>query len=166
EEIVELAVTPDRGYALSVRGLARELGIALDVPATDPAAVELPERTEPGWPVEIADPTGCRRFVTVRVSGVDPSKPSPQWMKRRIQAAGIRSISLAVDVTNYVMVELGQPLHAFDLAKVSGDIVVRRATAGEKLTTLDGQVRTLDPDDLVVTDDSGAISLAGVMGGE
>ncbi|MTD14026.1 phenylalanine--tRNA ligase subunit beta [Nakamurella sp. YIM 132087] len=164
--VVELAVTPDRGYALSMRGLARELGIAMDVPFRDPAADPVPDREAGGWPVHIEDPHGCSRFVTVRVSGVDPAAPSPFWMRRRLLAAGIRSISLAVDVTNYVMLEFGQPLHAFDLAQLSGDIVVRRALPGEQLRTLDGAVRTLVVDDLVVADESGPISLAGVMGGE
>ncbi len=165
DSVVELAITPDRGYALSMRGLARELAAALDVPSTDPAAVEIPDRAEGGWPVTIADPA-CSRFVTVRITGVDPTVASPFWIRRRLQAAGIRSISLAVDVTNYVMLELGHPLHAFDSGKLAGEITVRRATAGETLRTLDGTTRTLVADDLLVTDESGPISMAGVMGGE
>ena len=165
DSVVELAVTPDRGYALSMRGLAREVAAALNVSFVDPAAVELPDRTEQGWPVTIDDP-GCSRFVTVRVTGVDPTVGSPFWIRRRLQAAGIRGISLAVDVTNYVMLELGSPLHAFDAAALRGGITVRRATTGEKLKTLDGSTRTLSADDLVVTDESGPISMAGVMGGE
>ena len=128
--------------------------------------LDLPERTAGGWPVTIADPAGCGRFVTVRVEGIDPTAPSPYWMRRRLSAAGIRSISLAVDVTNYVMLELGQPLHAFDADKLTGSITVRRAVDGETLVTLDGSKRTLVADDLVVADESGAISMAGVMGGE
>lgn len=162
---IELAVTADRGYALSIRGLAREAGAALDVPFADPAAVPVPDRDGAGWPVTIAD-HGCGRFVTVRVSGIDPTVPTPFWIRRRLQAAGIRSISLTVDVTNYVMMELGHPLHAFDSGKLTGDITVRRAAAGEKLKTLDGTVRTLAADDLLVTDESGPISMAGIMGGE
>ncbi len=165
DAVVELAITPDRGYALSMRGLAREVAAALDVPATDPAAVQIPNRTGGGWPVTIEDP-GCSRFVTVRVTGVDPNVASPFWIRRRLQAAGVRSISLAVDVTNYVMLELGHPLHAFDAGKLTGAITVRRATAGEELKTLDGSTRTLVADDLLVTDESGPISMAGVMGGE
>ena len=103
DSVVELAITPDRGYALSIRGLARETGAALDVPFVDPADVNLPERSEAGWPVTIAD-DGCGRFVTVRITGIDPNVPTPFKIRRRLQAAGIRSISLAVDVTNYVMV--------------------------------------------------------------
>uniref|UniRef100_UPI003B3B9C4D phenylalanine--tRNA ligase subunit beta n=1 Tax=Nakamurella sp. TaxID=1869182 RepID=UPI003B3B9C4D len=164
--VIELAITPDRGYALSVRGLARELAAAYDLPFTDPGVRELPDPADGGWPVTIDDPAGCGRFATVRVQGIDPTAPSPYWMRRRLTAAGIRSISLAVDVTNYVMVELGQPLHAFDADRLSGPITVRRAAAGESLVTLDGTTRALATDDLVVADESGAISLAGVMGGE
>ena len=164
DAVIELAVTADRGYALSIRGLAREAGAALDVAFSDPSVVDLPDRDDGGWPVTIADP-GCSRFVTVRVTGVDPTAPSPFRIRRRLQAAGIRSISLAVDVTNYVMLELGHPLHAFDAGKLTGDITVRRAVDGETLITLDGATRTLVADDLVVADESGAISMAGVMGG-
>jgi phenylalanyl-tRNA synthetase beta chain len=166
DAVIELAITPDRGYALSVRGLARELAAAYDRPFTDPGVRDLPDAAGGGWPVTIADPAGCGRFATVRVQGIDPTAPSPYWMRRRLTAAGIRAISLAVDVTNYVMVELGQPLHAFDADTLTGPITVRRAAEGETLITLDGSTRTLTADDLVVADESGAISMAGVMGGE
>lgn len=165
DTVIELAPTPDRGYAFSVRGLAREIACALDVPFGDPGVVEIPEAEGEVWPVHIEDRTGCSRFVARRVTGVDPTVPTPWWMRRRLMLAGIRSISLPVDVTNYVMLELGQPLHAFDAASLSGALTVRRALAGEKLTTLDDSVRALDTDDIVIADDSGVISLAGVMGG-
>jgi phenylalanyl-tRNA synthetase beta chain len=165
DPVIELAVTPDRGYCFSVRGLARELACSLDTFFSDPARVELPAAAVEAWPVRIEDPIGCRRFVARRVVGVDPTAPSPWWMRRRLLAAGLRPISLAVDVTNYVMLELGQPLHAYDTTTLTDEIVVRRATAGEKLTTLDGAARELDPDDLLITDGSGPIGLAGVMGG-
>ncbi|MGQ0482956.1 MAG: phenylalanine--tRNA ligase subunit beta [Pseudonocardia sp.] len=165
DPVIELAVTPDRGYCFSVRGLARELACAFDGHFTDPAMLLLPEAGQPAWPVRIEDERGCPRFVARRVTGVDPAAPSPWWMRRRLLAAGVRPISLAVDVTNYVMFELGQPLHAYDTATLADAIVVRRATPGEKLTTLDGSVRELDPDDLLITDGSGPIGLAGVMGG-
>ncbi len=166
DAVIELAITPDRGYALSIRGLAREMAAAFDVPYTDPADRDLPDRAAGGWPVTIDDPDGCGRFVTVRVDGINPTAPSPFWLRRRLSAAGIRSISLAVDVTNYVMIDLGQPLHAFDAGKLTGAVTVRRAADGEQLVTLDGVKRTLVADDMVVSDESGAISLAGVMGGE
>ncbi|TDC90584.1 phenylalanine--tRNA ligase subunit beta [Saccharopolyspora aridisoli] len=166
DSIIELAITPDRGYCFSVRGLARELSNALDVPFGDPGTRPVPEDDKPSRGVELRDAQACSRFVLRRVTGVDPTAPSPWWMRRRLALAGIRSISLSVDVTNYVMLELGQPLHAFDTTKVTGDLVVRHAESGEKLTTLDGQVRALDADDIVIADDSGVVSLAGVMGGE
>ncbi|WP_116112623.1 phenylalanine--tRNA ligase subunit beta [Amycolatopsis ruanii] len=165
DTVLEVTPTPDRGYALSVRGLARELAAALDVPFGDPAALDLPAAEGEAWPVEIEDPTGCDRFVVRRVTGLDAGAPTPWWMRRRLLLAGIRSISLAVDVTNYVMLELGQPLHAWDTASLQGGLVVRRAKPGEKLTTLDDVERTLDADDVVIADERGPVSLAGTMGG-
>ena len=99
---------------------------------------------EPGYPVRVEDPAGCDRFTALAVRGINPTAQSPDWMKRRLTLAGIRSISLPVDITNYLMLELGQPMHAFDLGRLSGELVVRRARAGEKLTTLDGADRVLD----------------------
>lgn len=163
--VIEFAITPDRGYALSIRGLARELAAATGGQYTDPAVHQLRE-AQAGIPVEIVATERCSRFVATSVTGVDPAAPSPWLIRRRLMAAGIRAISLAVDVTNYVMVELGQPLHAFDADKLDGGIVVRRAHSGEILRTLDGQDRTLTDDDVVVADHGAAVSLAGVMGGE
>ncbi|HET9116931.1 MAG TPA: phenylalanine--tRNA ligase subunit beta, partial [Pseudonocardiaceae bacterium] len=166
DAVIELAITPDRGYCLSVRGLARELAIAFDAPYGDPGLLEVTPTDTLSRPVRIEDEKGCRRFVVRQVSAVDPAAGSPWWLRRRLQLAGMRPISLAVDVTNYVMLELGHPMHAFDAAKLDGDLVVRRATEGEKLTTLDGVCRELDPDDMVICDASGPVSLAAVMGGE
>lgn len=165
DTVIELAITPDRGYCLSARGLGRELACAFDLPFCDPAIIDVPEAEGEFVGVRIEDPDACHRFTVRRVSGVDPTAPTPWWIKRRLLLSGIRSISLAVDVTNYVMLELGQPMHAFDTSALRGDISVRRARAGETLTTLDGVERELDPDDVVVCDESGPISLAGVMGG-
>ncbi|MFG1779102.1 phenylalanine--tRNA ligase subunit beta [Micromonospora sp. NPDC049051] len=176
--VVEVEITPDRGYAMSVRGLARELSHALGVPFRDPGLAPAPGGTgTPAYPVEVRDTVGCDRFAARVVRGVDPTAPSPGWMQRRLTVAGIRSISLPVDITNYVMLELGQPMHAFDLDRIAGPLVVRRAEAGEKLTTLDGVSRVLAPEDMVICDaglpnalaGEGAgvpISLAAVMGGE
>src|SRR5690606_5867982 len=152
-------------YALSIRGVAREVAIAFGVPFRDPADVELPQHTEPAWPASIADPTACDRFVLRQVTGFDPEAKSPLWMRTRLIRAGMRPVSLAVDITNYLMLELGQPLHAFDTGKLTGEIVVRRAREGERLETLDHVVRDLDPDDILITDQSGPISIAGTMGG-
>lgn len=164
--VIELAVTPDRGYCLAMRGIAREMGIGLAAPWRDPGAITPPAWSgEPAWQVTVADPDRCDRFSMLAMEGLDPTAPSPWWMRRRLQQAGVRSISLAVDVTNYVMLELGQPMHAFDRGAVTGPITVRLARDGEKLTTLDGTVRSLSTDDLLITDDSGPIGLAAVMGG-
>ncbi|MEU9759365.1 phenylalanine--tRNA ligase subunit beta [Streptomyces sp. NPDC047985] len=165
DEVLDIAVTPDRGYCLSMRGVARETAIAYGLPLRDPALLDVPAPNAFGHPVEVADPIGCDRFTARTVVGLQPEARSPIWMRRRLQKAGMRPISLAVDVTNYVMLELGQPLHAYDRTRLDGPIGVRRAQQGEKLTTLDGTVRVLDAEDLVITDDRGPIGLAGVMGG-
>uniref|UniRef100_UPI00157E0E3D phenylalanine--tRNA ligase subunit beta n=1 Tax=Micromonospora maritima TaxID=986711 RepID=UPI00157E0E3D len=165
--VVEMEITPDRGYALSVRGIARELSHALGVPFRDPADAPAPGATAaPAYPVEVRDPVGCDRYAARMVRGVDPTVETPGWMRQRLTVAGVRSISLPVDITNYLMLELGQPMHAFDVDRIAGTLVVRRAEAGEKLTTLDGVNRTLSAEDLVICDDTGPISLAAVMGGE
>ncbi|MFE1750218.1 phenylalanine--tRNA ligase subunit beta [Streptomyces anandii] len=165
DEVLDIAVTPDRGYCLSLRGVAREAAIAYGRPLLDPALLDVPAPNAFGHPVQIADPFGCDRFTARTVTGLDPEARSPIWLQRRLQKAGMRPISLAVDITNYVMLELGQPLHAYDRSRIEGAIGVRRAERGEKLTTLDGATRTLSTDDLVITDDRGPIGLAGVMGG-
>jgi phenylalanyl-tRNA synthetase beta chain len=172
DEAAEINVTPDRGYAFSIRGVAREYAHATGTSFTDPASkVAAPAALTGGYGVKINDDApiygkpGCDRFVARTVRGVDATRPTPAWMSSRLRLAGIRSISLPVDISNYVMLELGQPLHFYDQDKLSGDIVVRRAVAGEKLTTLDGKERSLDTEDLLITDDSGPIGVAGVMGG-
>jgi phenylalanyl-tRNA synthetase beta chain len=167
--VFDLNVTPDKGFALSVRGVARELAISYQVPYTDPADVGLPIDTgivSPDvYPVSIDDATACDRFVVREVRGIDPATPTPLGMRIRLARAGQRSVSLPVDVTNYLMLELGQPLHVFDRARLTGPIVVRRARSGERLETIDHIVRALDPEDILITDSSGPISLAGTMGG-
>jgi phenylalanyl-tRNA synthetase beta chain len=164
DAVLDIAVTSDRGYCLSIRGLAREAAAALAVGFHDVVA-DVPTPDGGAYEVHIDDPSGCDRFSVRAVTGLDPHAPSPEWMVRRLRQCGMRSISLAVDVTNYVMLETGQPLHAFDAAKLRGPIRVRRARAGETLRTLDDVQRRLDPDDVLVTDDSGPIALAGTMGG-
>ncbi|WP_433916880.1 phenylalanine--tRNA ligase subunit beta [Streptomyces sp. NBC_01744] len=165
DEVLDIAVTPDRGYCLSMRGVARETATAYGLPLRDPALLDVPAPNAFGYPVKVADPIGCDRFTARTVVGLDPEARSPIWMQRRLQKAGMRPISLTVDITNYVMLELGQPLHAYDRTRIDGPIGVRRAQQGEKLTTLDGTVRVLDAEDLVITDNRGPIGLAGVMGG-
>ncbi len=169
DHVLDIAVTPDRGYALSVRGVARELAISYQLPISDLADADAPDDvaivSPEVYPASIADPTGCDRFVLREVRGLDPAAPTPLAIRVRLARAGLRSVSLAVDITNYVMLELGQPLHAFDRDKLDGPIVVRRARPGERLETLDHVVRDLDPEDIVIADSTGAISLAGTMGG-
>ncbi|MGW5192988.1 phenylalanine--tRNA ligase subunit beta [Kribbella sp. NPDC004138] len=165
DDVLDIAVTPDRGYCLSIRGVAREAATAYGVPLKDPADLPLNGSGEGGYPVRVDDAKACSVFVTRTVTGIDAKSLSPRWMQKRLLASGMRPISIGVDVTNYVMLELGQPIHGYDKARLSGEIVVRRANAGEKLMTLDDQTRELDAEDLLITDDSGPIGIAGVMGG-
>ncbi len=169
EEVIDLEINPDRAYALSMRGIARDAALAYDLPATslhDPCDRAVPPADDAGHPVHVEDASGCPVFVARTVSGLDPDAPTPAFMARRLQLAGMRSISLAVDVTNYVMLETGRPIHGYDADKISGALGVRRAREGERLRTLDGAERTLSVEDLVVVDESGLIGLGGVMGGE
>ena len=165
DEVLDIAVTANRGDCLSIRGVAREAAIAYGLPLSDPALLDVPGPNAYGYPVEVSDPLGCDRFTARTVTGLSPEARSPIWLRRRLQKVGMRPISLAVDVTNYVMMELGQPLHAYDRSLVQGTIGVRRATEGEQIETLDGVTRKLHAEDLVITDERGPIGLAGVMGG-
>ncbi|MDQ1129054.1 phenylalanine--tRNA ligase subunit beta [Microbacterium sp. SORGH_AS_0888] len=169
---VEINVTPDRGYALSLRGVAREYSHATGAPFRDPGLRDSAEvHPGEGFPIAVRDDApirgrvGATEFVVRVVRGVDASRPTPAWMVTRLTLAGIRSLGVLVDITNYVMLELGAPIHGYDLARLTGGLTVRRAAPGETLRTLDGQVRTLDPQDLVIADESGPVGLAGVMGG-
>ena len=173
DEVVEVNVTPDRGYCFSMRGIAREYALSTGGAFRDPADVEVPAPNDSGYPVKLADGApinghdGCDRYVARIVRGVDVNAATPSWMQKRLTQVGMRPISLAVDVTNYVMMLLGQPLHAFDLDTLSGSVGVRRARAGERLKTLDDVDRALAPEDLLIIDGSDTpLAIAGVMGGE
>ena len=164
DAVLEIEVTPDRGYGLSM------LGVARDVAALTGADLRVPEgespNGDPGVPVTIEDPDRCLRFDGRTIRGVT-IRPSPAWLQRRLAAAGMRPVSNIVDATNHTMLEIGNPIHAYDLALLAGpQIVVRVARQGETLRTLDGVDRTLDADDLLICDASGPVALAGVMGGE
>jgi len=164
ETVLDIDVTPDMAYCMSIRGLAREAASAYGAPFTDVVAQATPAHKQDGYPVRLEDPR-CPLFVAVTVRDLDPAATSPGWLTRRLALSGIRSISLPVDVTNYVMLETGQPLHGYDEDRLTGPIVVRAGHEGERVTTLDDQVRPVSPAELMITDDTGAIGLAGVMGG-
>ncbi|SER51076.1 phenylalanyl-tRNA synthetase beta chain [Propionibacterium cyclohexanicum] len=165
DEVLDIDVTPDMGYCLSMRGLAREAAQAFDVPYNDLYSRQVPPPCQDAYRVRV-ESDDCPLFVNLLIRDVDSTAPTPSWMRHRLAASGMRSINLPVDITNYVMLESGQPLHAYDEDKLLGPIVVRKAAPGETLTTLDGVRRELRAEDLVIADDSGPIGLAGVMGGE
>lgn len=166
--IFDISVNPDRGYALSIRGVAREIAGALSLNYVDPVealrTLTFPE-TGTGLVAKIDDTTGADVFYLRTLNNFDPVATTPLWMRRRIEKMGMRSISLVVDITNYVMLELGQPLHAFDKSKIVGGLTIKRAGKASTFTTLDGVERTLHPDDLMVWDDKSPLALAGTMGG-
>ena len=162
--VFDLAITPDRGYCMSVRGLAREIACADDLAFTDPADVPALPVEGPAWPLTVDPATGVRRFALRPVTGIDPTAVSPWWLQRRLLLSGIRTTSPAVDVTNYVMLELGQPMHAHDSSRISGGLRVRFAEPGETVVTLDGIDRSLAPADVLIVDDASTAAIGGVMG--
>ncbi len=164
DTVFHLAITPDRGYCLSVRGVAREIANAYDLDYVDPADVApLPVHAE-ALPVAIEPGTGVLRFGLRPVTGIDPAAVSPWWLQRRLLLSGIRAISPAVDVTNYVMLELGHPMHAHDRSLITGGFRVRFAEPGETVVTLDDIERKLDPGDVLIVDDVATAAIGGVMG--
>ncbi|UCZ86330.1 phenylalanine--tRNA ligase subunit beta [Pseudomonas sp. L5B5] len=163
---IEVDLTPNRGDCLSLAGLAREVGALYATKVQRPTVTAVPAVHDEVRPVEVLAPAACPRYLGRVIRNVDLSKPTPLWMVERLRRADVRSIDAAVDITNYVMLELGQPLHAFDLAEINGGIRVRMAEEGEKLVLLDGQEVTLRSDTLVIADHTRALAIAGVMGGE
>ena len=163
---IEVDLTPNRGDCLSVAGLAREVGALYDAEVTRPQVATIPATHDEVRPVEVLAPDACPRYLGRVIRNVDVSKPTPLWMVERLRRSEVRSIDAIVDITNYVMLELGQPLHAFDLAEINGGIRVRLAQEGEKLVLLDGQEVSLRADTLVIADHQRALAIAGVMGGE
>ncbi|CAG8863092.1 Phenylalanine--tRNA ligase beta subunit [Pseudomonas fluorescens] len=163
---IEVDLTPNRGDCLSLAGLAREVGALYNAPVTRPLIPAVVAAHDEVRPVEILAPAACPRYLGRVIRNVDLSRPTPLWMVERLRRADVRSIDAAVDITNYVMLELGQPMHAFDLAEINGGIRVRMAEEGEKLVLLDGQEVALRGDTLVIADHTRALAIAGVMGGE
>ncbi|NDB17811.1 MAG: phenylalanine--tRNA ligase subunit beta [Actinobacteria bacterium] len=168
DTILDISVNPDRGYAMSMRGLAREVAGAYNLEFRDPVDLltDLPQPVAGSVPVGATVSTpACALFVLRTICDLDPQAQTPRWMRNRLVACGVRPVSLVVDVTNYVMLETGQPLHAFDASRITGDIDVRLASAGERLELIDHTVKALDPADIVIADQAGVLSLAGIMGG-
>jgi len=164
DTVFHLAITPDRGYCLSVRGMAREIANAYNLNYVDPADVAPLPADGDALPVTIEPGTGVLRFGLRPVTGIDPAAVSPWWLQRRLLLSGIRAISPAVDVTNYVMLELGHPMHAHDRSLITGGFRVRFAEPGETVVTLDDISRTLDPGDVLIVDDVATAAIGGVMG--
>ncbi len=171
EDIIDFEITPNRPDCLSIEGLGRETAVSLNKKFKDPRRnideMKVPDKKEiEGLTVSIEAPDLCYRYIARVVKDIKIEE-SPEWMKRRLKACGVRSINNIVDITNYVMLEMGQPMHAFDINSIEGKhITVRRAKKGEKITTLDEQVRQLDEEDLVIADSKKPVAIAGVMGGE
>ncbi len=162
---IEIKLTPNRPDCLSLRGLAAEVTALYGLTPNDGARIQVEARSNTGRGVRLDAPADCPRYLGRAIEGIDPKAPTPLWMRERLRRSGLRSISAVVDATNYVMLELGQPMHAFDLDRLHGDIVVRRAAIDETLKLLDEREVALDPGFLVIADDRQALAVAGVMGG-
>lgn len=166
DHTIEVDLTPNRGDCLSVKGMAREVGVLNRLPVAGPDIAPVAATHDESIAVRVEDPERCPRYLGRLIKGVNVSAETPLWMVERLRRSGIRSIDPVVDVTNYVMLELGQPLHAFDRANLHGAVIVRLAREGERLVLLDGQEVTLAADTLVIGDERGPLAIAGVMGGE
>ncbi len=166
DTVIEVDLTPNRADCLSLRGIAREVAVLGQTEVRAPGIEPVPAVIDDRFPVQVTAQRECPRYLGRVVRGVNPAAETPLWMRERLRRAGLRSIDAVVDVTNYVLLELGQPLHAFDLDRLRGGIQVRLAAPQEKLTLLDGQELMLDEDTLVIADESAALALAGVMGGQ
>lgn len=166
DKIIEVDLTPNRADCLSVAGIARDTGVLNKVDLTPVTIEPVAAQIDDAFPVALESGADCSRYVCRVIRGVDASQPSPLWLQEKLRRSGLRSIDAIVDVTNYVLLELGQPMHAFDLNKLDGGIRVRKAQQGEKLTLLDGQELELRSESLVIADHQAPVALAGIMGGE
>jgi len=165
DRVIEISVTPNRADCLGIAGIAREVGLLNNLAVNAPKFTRVPESTTDSFPIEVSAKDCCPRYVGRVIKGVDVSRPSPQWLQEKLRRCGIRSIDAVVDVTNYLLLDLGQPMHAFDLSKLHGGIEVRMAASGESLELLDGQTIRLRQDTLVIADRKGPLAIAGIMGG-
>ncbi len=167
DKVIEISVTPNRADCLGIAGIAREVGLLNNLPVNAPAFARVPESTTDTFPVEVRAGDCCPRYVGRVIRGVDVSRPSPVWLQEKLRRCGIRSIDAVVDVTNYLLLELGQPMHAFDLEQTAAE-VLRCAwpQSGESIELLDGQTIALRPDTLVIADREGPLAIAGIMGGK
>jgi phenylalanyl-tRNA synthetase beta chain len=163
--VIDIELTPNRGDCLGISGVAREIGVINKVPLGGPSAQPMMPEIDDRFPVHLDTPEHCARYVGRVIRGIDPSVRTPVWMQERLRRCGVRPISPVVDISNYVMLELGQPMHAFDLDTLKAAIHVRMAKQGELLTLLDGNEITLCADSLVIADEERAVALAGIMGG-
>ena len=163
---ITLDLTPNRGDCLSLKGVSREVGVLNDLPVRVPGCAPVPAQIDDRLPVEIVAGDGCPRYLGRVVRSVDTGRSTPLWMTERLRRSGLRSIDPVVDVTNYVMLELGQPLHAFDLHMLHDRIIVRMAEENERFTLLDGSQVSLDDETLLIADARGPVAMAGVMGGD
>ena len=166
DQSIEVDLTPNRGDCLSLRGLAREVGVLNELPVRHQPTPPVAAQTDDSLAVRLDAAEGCPRYVGRVIRGLNANAETPLWMQERLRRSGLRRIGPIVDVTNYVMLELGQPMHAFDLGALVGSIKVRWANAGEALKLLDGRELQLDPSVLVIADEAGAVAIAGGMGGE
>jgi phenylalanyl-tRNA synthetase beta chain len=166
DKVIEIGLTPNRADCLGITGIAREVGLLNDLPVSEPAITPVVPAIDDSFPVELVAPERCPHFVGRVIRGIDVSRPSPLWLQEKLRRVGLRSIDAVVDVTNYVMMELGQPMHAFDFNKLRGGIRVRTAEQGESLELLDGQTVELNSDTLVIADHEKAVAMAGIMGGQ
>lgn len=166
DTVIDIDLTPNRGDCLSIRGIAREVGVLNEEAVKNPEAISAEVTIDETLSVDIVAEEECPRYLGRVIKNVDVSAPSPLWLQEKLRRAGVRPHDCVVDVTNYVLLELGQPMHAFDFAKIDSSITVRLAKDKEEIVLLDGQKLSLNPDTLLITDNSGPVAVAGVMGGE
>jgi phenylalanyl-tRNA synthetase beta chain len=166
DKIIDISITPNRADCLGVVGIAREVGLLNRLAVNRPSYLKATESITDTLPITVEAHDSCPRYVGRVIKGIDVSRPSPLWLQQKLRRSGIRAIDAVVDVTNYLLLELGQPMHAFDLAKIHGGIIVRKAEQGESLELLDGQTISLRPGTLLIADQAGPLALAGIMGGK